>query len=326
MDSRYILQLQSAQGVGIAAQRVVLDFVVQHGLTLEDFFALPINDWRQSGLSEQQTAALAASQTVSEAQRWADELARNKIQIIYLGDSQYPERLRRILGKSAPPILAAWGNLQLLERPAVGWCGSRNASAQGIDFTRTTVEQAVAYGITVVSGAARGIDTSAHHTALANNGATIVVAAEGILSFRLRTEIKQLATANNTLVLSEFQPNALWSATHAMIRNHTLIGLSNALIVVEAGLQGGTYEAGSFALKTGVPLFVAEYIQPSESATGNAHFLQRGATSIRYSQVEQRVDLQRLFDDILSHHDNLKQPPTSSMFQGMLFADATVAN
>lgn len=28
-----------------------------------------------------------------------------------------------------------------------------------------------------------------------------------------------------------------------MTRNHTLIGLSNALIVVESGLQGGTFEA-----------------------------------------------------------------------------------
>ena len=104
-----------------------------------------------------------------------------------------------------------------------------------------------------------------------------------------------------------------------MTRNHTLIGLSNALIVVESGMQGGTYEAGSFALKAGVPLFVAEYAQPSESAAGNAYFLQHGATPIRCSQEEQRAGLQHLFEEILTHYDNLKRPPASDVVEGMLF-------
>ena len=216
MDSRYTLQLQVAQGVGVAAQRAVLDFVDQHGMTLEDFFALSLLEWQSVGLSEQQAAALIAPQTAAAAQRWADELARNKIQVIHLYDSLYPERLKRVLGKAAPPILATWGNLQLLGKPAIGWCGSRDASPQGIDFARDTVELAVERGITVVSGAARGIDTAAHYTALANGGTTIVVAPEGILNFRLRAEIKQLAAADNTLVISEFQPNARWSAANAI--------------------------------------------------------------------------------------------------------------
>ena len=58
------------------------------------------------------------------------------IQVIHLGDALYPDRLKRVLGTAAPPILATWGNLRLLEAPAVGWCGSRNASAQGIGFHR----------------------------------------------------------------------------------------------------------------------------------------------------------------------------------------------
>ncbi len=292
----------------------------------DDFFALPRDDWQHSGLNDQQARILAATETASVAQRWADELARHDIQVINLNDSAYPERLKRILEKSAPPILAMWGNLQLLDSPAVGWCGSRHASEQGIAFTEDTVEQAVERGITVVSGAAKGIDTAAHRTALANGGTTIVVAPEGILGFRLRTEIKEFASPANTLIVSEFQPNAHWSAANAMTRNHTLIGLSNALIVVESGLQGGTFEAGQFALKTTVPLFVAEYAQPSESAVGNSYFIQRGATPIRRSPQTQRAGLQRLFDDILTHYDDLKQAPAPSLVQGALFADLATAD
>ena len=68
-----------------------------------------------------------------------------------------------------------------------------------------------------------------------------------------------------------------------------------------------------------MPLFVAEYAQPSDSAVGNAYFIQRGATPIRRSPQTQRAGLQRLFDDILTHYDDLKQPPAPALVQGALF-------
>lgn len=324
MESRYVLQLQAASGMGAATQRAVLDFVHSQGLNLQDYLALSPNDWRRSGLSDQQVSALAAQTTISQAERWADLLARRDIRVISLHGPEYPERLKRILGKLAPSVLAVWGCQRLLNQPAVGWCGSRHASEQGIAFTEDTVEQAVAQDITVVSGAAKGIDTAAHRTALANGGTTIIVAPEGILNFRLRSEIKELVTSTNTLIISEFQPNARWSAANAMTRNHTIIGLSNALIVVESGLTGGTFEAGQFALKTRTPLFVAEYAQPSERATGNSWFIQRGATAIERGVNTQRANVQHLFDRILAHYDVLKQPTAAPLVQGALFADTAV--
>jgi DNA protecting protein DprA len=320
MESRYTLHLQAAPGVGTATQRTILDFAHRHGMTLHDFFALSDLEWRRAGLNQQQAASLAAPSIAVVAERWTNELARNSIQVIHLYQEQYPEQLKRVLGKAAPPILTLWGNHQLLSKPAVGWCGSRDASPQGIDFTRDTVEQAVERGITVVSGAARGIDTAAHYTALANGGTTIVVAPEGILNFRFPAEIKAIAAASNTLVISEFQPNARWSTANAMTRNHTLIGLSNALIVVESGTKGGTYEAGSFALKMKLPLFVAQYAQPSDKASGNAYFIAQGAIPIWQNREDQQANLKPLFNDILTHYDRLKRPPTPTIIQGDLFA------
>lgn len=326
MENRHILQLQAAPGIGIGAQRSVLDFVQQQGLTIRDYLKLSPRDWQHSGLSDQQASALTAQTTVAQAERWADVLGRQGIQIIASHDTGYPERLNRILGKLAPPVLAIWGNQRLLSQPAVGWCGSRHASDQGIAFTEDTVEQAAARGVTVVSGAAKGVDTAAHSAALSNGGTTVVVAAEGLLNFRLRSEIKELVTPTNTLVLSEFQPNARWSAANAMTRNHTIIGLSNALIVVESALTGGTFQAGQFALKIRAPLFVAEYTQPSERATGNAYFIQRGATPIQRDPETRRARVQPLFDQILVHYDELRQPPHSDLVQGVLFTASTTLN
>jgi len=81
MESRHILQLQAAPGMGVTAQRAVLDFVHSQGLTVQDYLAMSPNDWRRSGLSDQQASALAAQTTISQAGRWAELLARQGIEV-----------------------------------------------------------------------------------------------------------------------------------------------------------------------------------------------------------------------------------------------------
>jgi len=66
-----------------------------------------------------------------------------------------------------------------------------------------------------------------------------------------------------------------WSTANAMTRNHTICGLSDALVVVQAGISGGTFESGKFALRVRAPLFVADYAQPDVNAPGNPYFIHR---------------------------------------------------
>ena len=87
-----------------------------------------------------------------------------------------------------------------------------------------------------------------------------------------------MMTSEQVLISSEFQPNSQWSIGNAMKRNKTICGLSDALVVVEPGATGGTYEAGRFALKTGVPLYVAA----AESLKENDRlFIEKGAGCIQ---------------------------------------------
>jgi predicted Rossmann fold nucleotide-binding protein DprA/Smf involved in DNA uptake len=137
----------------------------------------------------------------------------------------------------------------------------------------------------VVSGYAHGVDLSAHRAALEAGGTTTLVLAEGILHFRIKTDIKGLTSETNLLVVSEFLPRLPWSGRHAMARNHTICGLSNAMILVESGAEGGTFECGKAALEQKRPLFVVEYAQPPQSAEGNAFFLERGASALRRSRA-----------------------------------------
>ena len=73
-------------------------------------------------------------------------------------DAGYPPNLRQI--HDPPPFLFVLGALQPRDRMAVAVVGSRNVSAYGLRMTRELTEGLVRYGITVVSGLARGTDAA----------------------------------------------------------------------------------------------------------------------------------------------------------------------
>jgi len=215
----------------------------------------------------------------------ADELLKEfeieGIKILVKGRDGYPERLLKTLKEEAPLLLFARGNIKLLAEKAVGFCGSRKASQKGLAVAGECATELVRRQINVISGYAHGVDLAAHRAALEAGGVTTFVLAEGILHFRIKSDVKNLITEDNHVVVSEYMPRLPWLARNAMQRNKTICGLSNAVVVIESGLKGGTFEAGKAALLLRRPLFVAEYAQPAESAEGNAYFLKRGARFLR---------------------------------------------
>src|SRR5262249_32262391 len=107
---------------------------------------------------------------------------------------------------------------------------------------------------------------------------------EGILHFKIKSELRDLLSAGDfsrLSVVSEFPPSLPWRAHNAMTRNRTICGLSHALVVIESGPEGGTFEAGKAALRLGEPLFCIEYAETQPEAAGNPYFLKHGAFSLR---------------------------------------------
>jgi len=212
---------------------------------------------------------------------------------------QFPPHLKGIpsLKRSRRPLYFA-GELSLLSLPAIGFCGSRKSSEKGLDAVRDCCEQAALGGIAVVSGNAAGIDFAAHFTALASGGCTILVLPEGIHRFRIRKEMRSVWDWTRTLVVSQFEPDAPWSVFRAMERNELIIGLSRAMVVVEAGETGGTLSAGRATLKAGKPLYVAVYENMPENAPGNDLLLKIGGKRLSKSRASGRAKLAELFDEV----------------------------
>lgn len=275
-------RLQHAPGVGAATLRSILRRVQQERLDASAFLSLEDRELQGRFKMKNEACEFLRREDDLLDAKWL-QLETMGVHMLVIGQQGYPDRLGRILGGSAPPILYAMGNLSLLELPSVGFGGSRKASEKGIKITEDSSALLSRDGINVVSGYAQGVDLAAHRSALEAGGCTTLVLAEGMLNFRVKRDLRRFfdeETRSRVLVLSEFPPSLAWKAHSAMTRNRTICGLSDAMFIIESGPDGGTFEAGKTALDLKVPLFCVAYASPPPSAAGNTFFLQHGASSI----------------------------------------------
>lgn len=190
--------------------------------------------------------------------------------------------------------LAVIGNSALIGQSAIGICGSRNASPRGLAHSSQFARFAVELGFVVVSGYARGVDSEAHRGAMSAGGGTIAVLAEGINSFYVRRTLKDHNPESRLTAVSEFDPNAKWTAWRAMDRNKLIVGLSKGLVVVEAGETGGTLAAGRECLRQRKPLLVLAYDR--RSVLGNELLISEGGIPVR-TPGELKAHLKSLKDE-----------------------------
>ena len=280
---RYLLQLMLSKGIGNSAiKKIINDVSIREAHSFEEYcedsLLLQSVLYRPQSVSETMQSIASNGTTAGRLSR---ELESQSITVITEVDDGYPEKLKTVLGKECPPVLFLKGNIDLLNSSSVGFCGSRKASKKGIAVTEQCSRQLVNHDITVVSGYAGGTDLAAHRATLKEGGNTVFVLAEGILEYGMKSEVGQYLNNSNHLFVSQFLPDAKWSASNAMRRNSVIIGLSKAMILVEAGKSGGTFAAGEEALKRKFPLFVIDYAKPEVSAEANPFFIEKGGKPIR---------------------------------------------
>ncbi|MCD4685897.1 MAG: DNA-processing protein DprA [Anaerolineae bacterium] len=302
-----LLRLQTTTGIGPRTLHQILKWAGDSESQLNSLFYLESDELKRLFKLKDDTISALKDASAEDVEALASELYRRGVQVLTRWDDAYPAHLLEKLGEKAPALLYVHGNPEKLSAPGVAFSGSRRVSEQGIEHTIQLAQATVKRGYSVISGHAPGVDAVAHRTALENSGVTVLVLPEGILKFRLRAELRDFheQTPENVLVVSEFPPQMSWSAGNAMIRNRTLIGLSKALCVIEAGETGGTLNAGQTALKLGVPVFVLDYPDPPKSAAGNPVLLQKGARPI---SVTPRAMLPDLLDDDL--HTQAPEKPS----------------
>ena len=281
-----IYSFMKIKGIGVnRTNKELLSYTQQLGSMWK------LEEWLLSVLSEEQKAEYYSHyETVDGLKIKSLDVRFNTVL-----DQSYPVSLKSLLKLNTPPVLSMVGNINLLSNRTVGFSGSRKVSDKGIAVTRDCVEQlSQEPNVSIVSGYAQGVDKEAHYTALKSGGSIIIVLPNGISSFYVREELKEVWDWNRVLVISEYLPKDKWSVSRAMNRNNTIIGLSDAMVVVEAGLTGGSLDAGLRTLEDRKRLFVPIYADYPESARGNSLLLEKGAVGIRRSRQSNRANVMAL--------------------------------
>lgn len=160
--------------------------------------------------------------------------------IVCFGSEAYPERLREIY--DPPPVLWVMGDAALLRRPSIAVVGTRHPSPYGTGVAEMLSRDLAARRLLIVSGMARGIDSSAHKGALAARMPTLAVWGTGI-DVVYPKENKKLAAeilAAGGAIVSELPMGTFPAPQNFPRRNRILSGLSVGVLVVEASENSGT--------------------------------------------------------------------------------------
>lgn len=166
-------------------------------------------------------------------------IEKNKITPLFIQDENYPKRL---LNCYDPPIMLYFrGNADLNATKIISIIGTRNNSDYGKMVTENLIADLATMNILIVSGLAYGIDTIAHKASLKNNLSTVGVLAHGLQSIYPQQHAsiaKEMCTQGG--LLTEYISTTKPDKHNFPKRNRVVAGMSDATVVVETAIKGGS--------------------------------------------------------------------------------------
>jgi DNA processing protein len=191
-------------------------------------------------------------------------------------DATYPSRLREI--DSAPIGMYRKGEYSF-NQPNVAIVGSRRTTLYGQSVAKKLGADLCRLGFCVVSGLARGIDTSAHEGALSVGGKTVAVLGNGIDIIYPAENLALYRQIEETgALLSEFPFTRRADKQSFAMRNRIVAGMSDAVVVVESDKSGGAMITARFAGEQGRLLFAVPGRIDQASSAGCHQLIRDGAT------------------------------------------------
>ena len=229
-------------------------------------------------------ASLAARllETVSEAQLQQAREEAESCGLILLTPAHpaYPPTL--LTSADGPAVLYVEGDLTALAKPQLAIVGPRRMTALGEGDARRLAGDLARSGWVITSGLALGIDGVAHRAALAAGGLTLAVLGSGHRRIYPAAH-RPLAQAilEQGAVVSEFPPTMSARPHHFPARNRIVSGLSQGVVVIEAGHRSGALITARLAVAQGREVFVVPRHALDPAGVGGHRLLREGATLIR---------------------------------------------
>ncbi len=205
--------------------------------------------------------------------------------VLILDDGSYPNLLREI---ADPPItLYVRGNWQeCFETPSVGVVGSRRCSTYGRNAAEMLGRDLAEHGVCVVSGFARGIDSSAHRGAIEGKGKTIAVFGTGLDKVYPKENAKVVdeILANGGAIVSQFPLGTPPLRENFPYRNRIISGLCYGILVIEASERSGSLITARLAMEQDRDVMAVPGNITSKNSFGTNYLIKSGAKLVQHWQ------------------------------------------
>lgn len=258
--------------------------------TTEKIFNSNVEDFLKINLHEKYINELKKYK-ITEIEKEKNLLKYNNIIPIFITNKNYPEKLRNI--ENPPFCIYCKGNIKLLNETSIGIIGSRKASENGRKNARRFAEK-LAEKYVVVSGLAKGIDTEAHLGALkSKEEKTIAVIGSGIDIIYPKENYKlyELILEKKGLIISEYRLGVQPLKENFPMRNRIISGLSDGVLIVEAGKRSGSLITVEFALAQGKEVFAIPGDINNPQSKGTNDLIKDGAILVdSYDEINLKND------------------------------------
>lgn len=205
-------------------------------------------------LKYEEVVKLREESSTKSIERYFAALEKHNIKVLSKFLPNFPQKL--VLLPDCPAFLFCQGDISLLDKFSVAIVGSRKPSNYGRVVTEEFAGAFAKSGVVVISGLAYGIDSIAHRKTLEEGGKTIAVLGSGLCHI-YPSEHTDLAKeiAQKGLLVSEKPPATLPSKYTFIERNRIIAGLSDAVVITEAGLKSGTRTTKEYAMDYGKNIY-----------------------------------------------------------------------
>ena len=197
---------------------------------------------------------------------------------IYLPeDDEYPPSLRNC--KEAPVVIYVLGNLPAETQACVGLVGTRKITPYGRRVAEKLAAELAQAGAIVVSGLARGVDSTCQAACVREKKPTIGVIGTGIgrcyppENRALEKAILEYGGA----IISELPFNKPPNAFHFPRRNRMIAALSQPVVVIEGEVKSGALITAKLALEQGKDVLAVPGPIDSLTSGGPNSLIKQGA-------------------------------------------------
>ncbi len=243
-------------------------------------FGASLTELEAAGISGQSAQGIALGRSLELAAEELDRVREMGGALIVPGDAEYPLRLLEIY--DPPLVLYVRGDAQALNTIGLAVVGTRHPSPYGTGMAERLACDLAARGLTIFSGMARGVDTSAHRGALAAHGRTVAIWGTGLDEVypKENRKIADEMVAAGGAIITEFPLGTFPAPQNFPIRNRIISGIAIGVLVVEAGEYSGTRVTARCALEQGRDVYAVPGNVTNKLAWGPNTLIKQGAALV----------------------------------------------